>query len=470
MPFRFNPFTNNLDWTPDLSGYVPYVGATADLNLGLFNIVDNANLVSIDPDLRSLYNSAGDKSLNYAIGQLLSTPSTPSLDWVNYQLFDSLSGLSQDWKEHKLYATNGIDFTVDYGNRTLNYNSVAIFDWQTTYLSDLTGGWAIKVTDRHLMDTTGNHAIVDWGNQNLKDSSGFKAMDFNTSQRQLYDFGGSYPSVDYGYYYLMNINFSNGVPMLDWSNATGGGVWIYNASSNFLAGDFTNCQLLYAGGLHVDWQNCFLGVAGQQALNWFNRQAKDSSGIVTIDWENKYLYSDAFGGVISVDYGDHLLNNGGGFLSINFTDHTLFDQSGSVKSGDYHNRYLVGSDGTTNVLTWGDASFRVGILTTTPTASLDVEGDFKFGVGGSVLTSVLATTATLDFPSTSTYSDLTVTVTGAAVGDVVSVGVPDACMFSHTCYFGWVSAADTVTVRFLVVSSGPHNPPSDDFKVLVTKF
>ena len=98
------------------------------------------------------------------------------------------------------------------------------------------------------------------------------------------------------------------------------------------------------------------------------------------------------------------------------------------------------------------------------------EGTVKIGAGSTPLTNVLGATATLDFPSTSSYEDLTVTVTGAAVGDVVSVGVPNDCIFSHTCYFGWVSAADTVTVRFLVVAAGPHDPPSSTFKVLVTKF
>jgi hypothetical protein len=100
----------------------------------------------------------------------------------------------------------------------------------------------------------------------------------------------------------------------------------------------------------------------------------------------------------------------------------------------------------------------------------NLEGTVKIGAGGTPLTNVLGATATLDFPSTSTYEDLTVTVTGAAVGDVVSVGVPNDCMFSHAFYFGWVSATDTVTVRFLVTGGGPHDPPSSTFKVLVTKF
>lgn len=34
MPFKLNPFTANLDKVKDLSGYVPYTGATADLDLG----------------------------------------------------------------------------------------------------------------------------------------------------------------------------------------------------------------------------------------------------------------------------------------------------------------------------------------------------------------------------------------------------------------------------------------------------
>lgn len=34
MPWAFNPFTGNLDALSDLSGYVPYTGATADVNLG----------------------------------------------------------------------------------------------------------------------------------------------------------------------------------------------------------------------------------------------------------------------------------------------------------------------------------------------------------------------------------------------------------------------------------------------------
>ncbi len=79
--------------------------------------------------------------------------------------------------------------------------------------------------------------------------------------------------------------------------------------------------------------------------------------------------------------------------------------------------------------------------------------------------------ATLNFPSTTTLlsADLTITVTGAADGDVVSLGVPNAAVNANTSYSAWVSAANTVTVRFNNYSSGTVDPASALFKVFVTK-
>ena len=83
----------------------------------------------------------------------------------------------------------------------------------------------------------------------------------------------------------------------------------------------------------------------------------------------------------------------------------------------------------------------------------------------------LTGSATLNFPSTTTLlsADLTITVTGAADGDVVSLGVPNAAVNANTCYTAWVSAANTVTVRFNNYSSGTVDPASGTFKVFVTK-
>jgi hypothetical protein len=79
--------------------------------------------------------------------------------------------------------------------------------------------------------------------------------------------------------------------------------------------------------------------------------------------------------------------------------------------------------------------------------------------------------ATLDFGNTSAQNsaDLTITVTGAASGDVVSLGVPNGSVSANTCFTAWVSATDTVTVRFNNYSSGAVDPSSGTFKVKVFK-
>jgi len=130
-----------------------------------------------------------------------------------------------------------------------------------------------------------------------------------------------------------------------------------------------------------------------------------------------------------------------------------------------------------------EGALKIGIGGDVPTASmaLDVGGDtylagaVTIGVAGNPLTQILTATVTLNFPSTgpNSGSDLTATVTGALVGDVVSVGVVSAALPSGTNddqYFAWVSAADTVTVRYLNVGGGTHDPASSTFKIMVTQF
>lgn len=83
----------------------------------------------------------------------------------------------------------------------------------------------------------------------------------------------------------------------------------------------------------------------------------------------------------------------------------------------------------------------------------------------------LAGSAILDFGSTAAQSsaDLTITVTGAADGDVVSLGVPNGSTLTNSSFTAWVSAANTVTVRFNNYSSGAQDPASGTFKVRVIK-
>lgn len=79
--------------------------------------------------------------------------------------------------------------------------------------------------------------------------------------------------------------------------------------------------------------------------------------------------------------------------------------------------------------------------------------------------------ATLDFPNTlaQTSSDLTITVMGCVQGDVVRLSVPNGAALANSCYTAWVSAADTVTVRFNNYSAAAQNPTSLSFRVVVDR-
>lgn len=89
--------------------------------------------------------------------------------------------------------------------------------------------------------------------------------------------------------------------------------------------------------------------------------------------------------------------------------------------------------------------------------------------GSGTILKYLTATAALDFNLTAvTVQDLTITVTGAAVGDSVFIGVDNASVTASVQYTGWVSAVNTVTVRARTVAVG-ENPASGTFRAVVVQ-
>lgn len=81
-----------------------------------------------------------------------------------------------------------------------------------------------------------------------------------------------------------------------------------------------------------------------------------------------------------------------------------------------------------------------------------------------------AVQATLDFGSTaqSAISTATVTVDGAAPGDLVTLG-PPSTIEAGFVWSGFVSADDTVTIRLAKITTGTTDPASATWNVQVTK-
>jgi len=146
-----------------------------------------------------------------------------------------------------------------------------------------------------------------------------------------------------------------------------------------------------------------------------------------------------------------------GNVGFNSTTTSAFLQLGSGTSSTAPLKFTSGTNLTTAEA--GAVEFNGTNLFFTPSTTRHT---VNHGLPGS---------ATLNFPSTTTLlsADLTITVTGAADGDVVSLGVPNAAVNANTSYSAWVSAANTVTVRFNNYSSGTVDPASGLFKVFVTK-
>jgi hypothetical protein len=157
------------------------------------------------------------------------------------------------------------------------------------------------------------------------------------------------------------------------------------------------------------------------------------------------------------------------------------------------------STGTTNTLV---GKTRIG-STTAPTQTLDVTGTMSVSgtstvnglvnpstmsvtstatiAGNAIITATdaaaylptaLSTTATLNFASTTAgnSTNLTITVTGASDGDPVIVGYVNASTLANGIFTGYVSATNTVTVRFTNTNLvAALDPASGVFKALVIK-
>jgi hypothetical protein len=83
---------------------------------------------------------------------------------------------------------------------------------------------------------------------------------------------------------------------------------------------------------------------------------------------------------------------------------------------------------------------------------------------------ILQDSDTLDFPSIAAddEDELTITVTGAAVGDSVSLAPPSA-IEAGLVWCGYVSAVDTVTVRVRNTTAGAIDPASATWGATVLK-
>jgi len=223
----------------------------------------------------------------------------------------------------------------------------------------------------------------------------------------------------------------------------------------------------------------------------FTRKARNTQQTPQIIVSGDTLYAAIHQGYDGTNYLDGVRESvvsgtvGSGSLPSNWVIETN-SGSGLLEGLRVSNNQRVGVGGVTSptaiihaaASTTSAASYRVptGTAPSSPNEGdiWQVSNDLHFYTASTdaILARVLKGSATLDFGSTAAgaVTDLTITVTGAADGDVVGLSVPNASQTTTGTFSAWVSATNTVTVRYRIAAlTGSEDPASGVFKATVTK-
>ena len=157
--------------------------------------------------------------------------------------------------------------------------------------------------------------------------------------------------------------------------------------------------------------------------------------------------------------------------SSTLANETVFGVNGVLFEGGNSDAFETlltpSAGGADRVITLPDLNGTVA-LTGNPASftALTATSSLTVGTGPSV-NGWFSGTASLDFPAVPANSCVVdhVTVTGAATGDTLALGVPVAATVADVNYTGYVLAGDTVTVKACnVATAASANPPAGTFR------
>jgi hypothetical protein len=225
-----------------------------------------------------------------------------------------------------------------------------------------------------------------------------------------------------------------------------------------------------AAGITPGGASAALSNSGNTAFAFISAGTSAQRGIFSASKSRGTLTSPTT--TAASDYIFSILGNAYDGTALQGTAAIHFQVDGSVSSGTAGQK-IVFRTGATNTASLADRmtiskSGVVNIANTSGTGSRFLQASSTGDVTATGLSVIQVNAISLDFASTSaqTSSELTVTATGAAVGDPVSLGLP-AAPNTNSSFTAYVSAVDTVTIRFNNYSSGAIDPASASYKVLV---
>jgi hypothetical protein len=254
---------------------------------------------------------------------------------------------------------------------------------------------------------------------------------------------------------------------------------IANAGTDFTAsGGLTLVEALTVenggAGITGGLNNHSGGITNAGNITGVGSNLTASAGLTILTTGNNNLVLDAGTGLVSCNSGisgTTLSLSGSGSLSgtLSVTGNVAVNSTKFTVASSTGNTLIGGTLGVTGDMAISTNKFNVAAAT----GNTSLAGTLTVGTAGTPMVTVFSSTSTLDFPNTvpNTSSDLTMSVIGASVGDVVSLGIPPSSVLANSMFTAWVSATNVVTVRFVNVSATvPANPVAGLFRVMVTKF
>jgi len=251
------------------------------------------------------------------------------------------------------------------------------------------------------------------------------------------------------------------------------GGWAYNIRSSATITATSGA----ARGVLSTRGGTFSPTSGTAAFNfydtrWTVNQTSTASGAIIIHDYSNLTYTSVLGALTFMDYNPAITTVSGAHYGILVRPAAA--RGGTAEAAQTAKVHLRA---TTTAANTASLKINEGSRQTTPEDGTInyVSNNLEFVETSTVYTlaKTLTNTATLDFGNTAagTVSDLTITVTGAADGDAVSVGAPNGSTVANGSFTAWVSSANTVTVRFannsLVTA---YDPASGTFRVSVVKY
>jgi len=307
--------------TVDATNFVPYVGATKDLNMGLFSLVDDAGNDSIIPNSRTMLANNG---------------STVNADW-------SLPGKKLKWVDDypTVWASlNPTDDSLIIGNN--GGIGKASGDGLSPYMS-----WVIAPDGSGQL----SRGKMSWDSSGMFfDDQGYQSLSFQNGNKVFNGDMGS-ASVNVGTRQLFSATSSM---MYNWDSGelTNGSDITVDTKDTYLGNygvqiyNWTTGLFYNGSGYTADVMNGYLidPTAAQNSVEWINRYLKDASGVLRYDWNNGEIFNEYGHKIIEANGYQSRLNSVNGSLSVDSQTRSLYDSSLAV-SQNWESRTLNNSAG-----------------------------------------------------------------------------------------------------------------------------